>query len=196
MSDEVIDALALPNQINYLHLPVQSGSDEVLRRMNRKYTRERFLDIIAKVKARRPGIAIGTDIIVGFPGETAQQFEETVSMYREVDFDIAYQAEYSTRSGTLAEKMFPDDVPAAEKTRRWRVLQDLMEETTLRKNQATVGKTVDVLVGQVADGFAVGTTNELKSCRFPCEDPSFFGSIVRVLVAEAREWQLTGGMLR
>ena len=196
MTDEVIDALALPKQVNYLHLPVQSGSDEVLRRMNRKYSRQRFLDIIAKVKARRPGIAIGTDIIVGFPGETAAQFDETVSLYREADFDIAYQAEYSVRSGTLAAKIYPDDVPAEEKRRRWQVIQDLMEQTAKRKNQAFIGKTVRVLVGSVSGGFATGTTDELKTCRFPCEDAGIVGSLIPVRVSEALEWQLSGDMLR
>jgi len=196
MTDEVIDALALPKQVDYLHLPVQSGSDEVLRRMNRKYTRQRFLDILAKVKARRPGIAIGTDIIVGFPGETAAQFDETVSLYREADFDIAYQAEYSTRTGTLAAKIYPDDVPAAEKRRRWQVIQDLMEQTAKRKNQAFVGKTLRVLVASVSGGYATGTTDELKTCRFPCENEAFVGQMLPVRVVEALEWQLSGDMLR
>jgi tRNA-2-methylthio-N6-dimethylallyladenosine synthase len=195
MTDEVIDALALPHQVDYLHLPVQSGSDEVLRRMNRKYTRDRYLGIIAKVKARRPGIAIGTDIIVGFPGETVVQFDETVSLYRDVDFDISYPAEYSQRTGTLAAKIYPDDVPAEEKRRRRLILQDLMEETAKRKNQAFVGKAVDVLVSGVLDGFATGTTNELKSCRFPCENRGSVGTIVPVRIQTALEWQLFGDML-
>lgn len=195
MTDEVIDALALPKQVNYLHLPVQAGSDEVLFRMNRKYTRERFLDVIRKVKARRPGIALGTDIIVGFPGETDAQFEETVSLYRECDFDISYTAQYSPRSGTLGVKLFSDDVPREEKRRRWDVLQALMEETAKRKNRAYVGKSVEVLVEAVERGFASGNSNEMKLTRFPCDDPSLVGRIVPVEVAEAKEWQLTGRLL-
>ena len=101
MTDEVIDALTLPKQVAYLHLPVQSGSNDVLKRMNRKYTREQFLEIIARVKEKRPGIALGTDIIVGFPGETESQFDETVSLYRTCDFDISYTAQYSPRSARL-----------------------------------------------------------------------------------------------
>lgn len=115
MTDEVIDALTLPKQVNYLHLPVQAGSNEVLFRMNRKYTREKFLEVIEKVKAKRPGIALGTDIIVGFPGETAEQFDETVSLYQACQFDIAYTAQYSPRSGTLGVKLFKDDVSRQEK---------------------------------------------------------------------------------
>lgn len=195
MTDEVIDALTLPKQVNYLHLPVQSGSNDVLFRMNRKYTREKFLDVIAKVKSRRPGIAIGTDIIVGFPGETAAQFDETVSLYRECDFDISYTAQYSPRSGTLGWKLFPDDVSRDEKKRRWHVLQDLMEETAKRKNQAFVGQTVSVLVERVEHGFASGNTHEMKLCRFAASDPGLVGAIVPVRVTQALEWQLTGDML-
>ncbi|MCI0479341.1 tRNA (N6-isopentenyl adenosine(37)-C2)-methylthiotransferase MiaB [Candidatus Uhrbacteria bacterium] len=196
MSDEVIDALALPHQVDYLHLPVQSGSDEVLRRMNRKYTRDRYLDVIAKVKARRPGIALGTDIIVGFPGETSADFDGTVSLYREVDFDIAYIAEYSVRSGTLAHRLYPDDVPPEEKRRRRSVLQAHMEETAERKNRTAIGKVVEVLVTEVREGYAVGTTEKLKACRFPCGDASSVGRIVPVRITDAKEWQLSGDMLR
>lgn len=195
MTDEVIDALGLPKQVNYLHLPVQSGSNDVLFRMNRKYTREKFLDIIEKVKAKRPGIAIGTDIIVGFPGETAEQFDETVSLYTECDFDISYTAQYSPRSGTLGVKLFTDDVSKEEKRRRWDVLQKLMEETALRKNRASVGKTIEVLVERVEGGFASGTSSEMKFVRFKSSDPSLVGKIVPVAVKLAQEWQMTGDMV-
>ncbi len=195
MTDEVIDALTLPKQVNYLHLPVQCGSNPVLFRMNRKYTREKFLEVIEKVKAKRPGIALGTDIIVGFPGETAEQFEETVTMYKACDFDISYTAQYSPRSGTLGFKLFPDDVTREEKKRRWQVLQELMEEATLRKNQAYVGQTVSVLVERVENGLASGNTNEMKLCRFPSTDVSLIGKIVKVKIKQALEWQLTGELL-
>lgn len=195
MTDEVIDALTLPKQVNYLHLPVQAGSNDVLFRMNRKYTREKYLEVIEKIKAKRPGIALGTDIIVGFPGETAEQFDETVSLYRACDFDISYTAQYSPRSGTLGVKLFSDDVSRDEKRRRWRVLQDVMEEITLRKNQAFVGKTVDVLVEKVEQGFASGNTHEMKLCRFPASDASLIGKIIRVSVEQAMEWQLLGKMV-
>ncbi|MFH1077728.1 MAG: tRNA (N6-isopentenyl adenosine(37)-C2)-methylthiotransferase MiaB [Patescibacteria group bacterium] len=196
MSDEVVDAIGLPHQVNYLHLPVQSGSDEVLRRMNRKYTRERFLAIVDAVKRRRPGIALGTDIIVGFPGETDAQFEETLSLYAEADFDIAYPAEYSQRTGTLAARIYPDDISAEVKRARWSAIQELMEKASLRKNQAYVGATVEVLVMSVGQGSAIGTTSEQKSCRFPCDDPSFIGRLVPVRISEALTWQCHGDMVR
>lgn len=195
MNDEMIDALALPNQVNYLHLPVQSGNDEVLRRMNRKYTRAEFLETVRKVKAKRPGIALGTDIIVGFPGETAEQFADTVSLFRECDFDISYHARYSQRSGTLGARLYPDEVPAAEKRRRWDVLQELTEETALRKNQVYVDKVVNVLVEGIADGRAHGNTREMKLAAFPAADASLVGKEVPVRIKTALTWQLQGELV-
>jgi len=191
MTDEVIDAIALPHQVNFLHLPIQSGSNEVLKRMNRRYTREQYLEIIRKIRAKRPGIALGTDIIVGFCGETPEQFEETVDLYKQADFDISYHAMYSTRSGTQASKLYRDDVPREEKRRRWNVLQALMEETTLRKNQAYVGRTVEVLVDHAGKGWCGGFSSELKLVRFP-SDQDLVGRIVRVRVEKAMEWLLNG----
>lgn len=195
MTDEVIDALALPNQINFLHLPVQSGDNEVLRKMNRRYTAEQYLEIVDKAKLKRPGMALGTDIIVGFCGETEEQFLRTVELYKKADFDISYHAMYSPRSGTAAYKAFEDDVPREEKKRRWRVLQDLMEEITLRKNQAYVGKTIEVLVekcdkkGELM--VASGNSREMKLTTFPGA-PDDIGKLVQVKVEKAREWVLEG----
>jgi len=194
----VIDALALPAHVNYLHLPVQAGDDEVLRRMNRRYTREQYLDIICRLRKRLPSIAVGTDIIVGFCGETEEQFERTVDLYKEVGFDISYTAVYSPRSGTLAAKAFPDDVSRAEKRRRWNVLQELMERIVLEKNQAYVGRTVSVLVEQFLSspsgaekGLCTGHSRETKVVQFP-GDRSFVGTIQDVRIRHAKEWVLTG----
>ncbi|MDO8617936.1 MAG: MiaB/RimO family radical SAM methylthiotransferase [Candidatus Uhrbacteria bacterium] len=205
MSDEVIAALALPKQVNYLHLPVQSGSNDVLRRMNRKYTREQYLEKIAKIKAARPGIALGTDIIVGFPGETREQFAETLSLYREVEFDVSYNAQYSPRSGTLGVKLYQDDIPKEEKRERWDDLQALMEDITLKKNQALIGQTVSVLVDRIDHGFAIGNSREMKLVRFPLPknplDPPYqgeaglVGQIVHVRVTDAKAWVLTGELV-
>ncbi len=190
MTDEVIDALALPKQVNYLHLPVQSGSTDVLRKMNRKYTREQYLEIVRKIKARLPNIALGTDVIVGFSQETASQFEETLSLYRDVDFDISYNAQYSPRSGTLAVKLFPDDVSREEKRARWDRMQELMEETSLRKNEAYVGTENEMLVERVEHGLATGTNREMKICRFPSSDISLVGKMLPVRITHAKTWVL------
>src|SRR3989339_59809 len=143
MNDEIIAALNLSKQVNYLHLPVQAGSDKILSQMNRHYSKEKYLEIVAKIKKTRPGIALGTDIIIGFPGESAEDFLETVDLYKQADFDISYNAKYSPRSGTPAFKM-SDDVSREEKERRWWVLQNLMEEIVLRKNQIFKDKEIEV----------------------------------------------------
>ncbi len=204
MTDEVIDALTLPKHVNYLHLPVQAGDDEVLRRMNRRYTHDFYVELAGKIRARKPGIALGTDIIVGFCGETEAQFERTVDLYKKCDFDISYTAMYSPRTGTVAHKAFKDDVPRAEKKRRWNVLQKLMEETVLRKNQAYVGKTAEVLVdhchpspvstvnGQMSNALLCsGNSREMKLTQFE-GTPEMVGKLVNVKVTAAEEWVLKG----
>jgi tRNA-2-methylthio-N6-dimethylallyladenosine synthase len=191
MTDEVIDALTLPKHVRYLHLPVQCGSDEVLRRMNRRYGRQFFIDMIAKIRERVPGIAIGTDIIVGFCGETEAQFEDTYTLYQACDFDISYTAMYSPRSGTAAYRAFKDDVTRQEKKRRWLRLQNLMEETVLRKNQAYVGQEVEVLVDSWDHGVASGNSREMKLTRFNAKE-DLRGSTVKVKVNKAFEWMLSG----
>ena len=191
MTDEVIDALCLPNQMNYLHLPVQAGNDEVLKRMNRRYTAAQYLEIVRKVRLIRPTISLATDIIVGFSGETTAQFEDTVSLYGAADFDIAYPAMYSVRSGTTAAKFMKDDVSREEKRRRWNVLQELMEGTTLHKNQIYAGQTVEVLADEWDGRTALGNSREMKRVRWAsAADPR--GQIVNVKVTKPLMWVLEG----
>lgn len=194
MTDEVIDALTLPKMVNYLHLPVQAGDDGVLRRMNRHYTSEDYLKLVEKIRKKKPSIALGTDIIVGFPGETKKAFQNTVKLYMKVGFDIAYLAMYSPREGTVAAKM-KDNVSRAEKKRRWRVLQDLMEEIVFRKNQQYVGKTVSVLVDKYKDGKCIGNSREMKIVRFPGKK-NMIGKIFNVKIKKAFEWILEGEVKR
>lgn len=192
MTDDVIAALTLPKQLCYMHLPVQSGSDEVLKRMNRKYTRAFYLEKVRKIRAARPDIALGTDIIVGFSGETRAQFDETVSLYHEVGFDIAYLAQYSPRSGTLGVKLFSDDVPAEEKRERWDILQAIMEETTSAKNAAFLGRQTSVLVDRIERGMALGNSREMKMVRFPSQEKSVLGRSIPVRITKAGTWILEG----
>lgn len=192
MTEQVIDALTMPKHVNYLHLPVQAGNDEVLRRMNRRYTAAEYLALIERIRAKKPDIALGTDIIVGFCGETAEQFEDTVALYKAAEFDISYTAMYSTRTGTVAHRFMKDDVPRQEKKRRWNVLQALMEETALRKNQDHVGREVEVLVEKWEHGVASGNSKEMKLVRFNA-DEDLRGRFVPVTVRSAKEWVLSGG---
>ena len=189
MDDEAVDALTLPKQLNYIHLPVQSGNSDVLARMNRRHNRELYLDTIRRIRAKKPDIAIGTDIIVGFCGESKDQFEDTVSLYQLCDFDISYHAQYSTRSGTLATKIYKDDVSKSEKKRRWQVLQTLMEEITQRKNQTYVGRSVSVLVDSHDKGWCTGNSREMKRVRIKGTE-SMVGTIVEARVFKADTWLL------
>ncbi len=195
MTDEVIDALGLPKQVRFLHLPVQAGSDTVLKRMNRKYSRDQYLGIVDKIRSRQPDLALGTDIIVGFCGETDAEFAETVDLYERCAFDISYTAQYSERSGTLAVKLYEDDVPTEVKRDRWNDLQMLMEKTVLAKNQAYVDKVVKVLVEKVENGKASGNSEHLKLTVFDSEDTSLVGKIVPVHIFEAQTWRLMGRLL-
>lgn len=132
-SDELIATMAGNLKISRdIHLALQSGNNEVLRRMNRWYTREEFLRLIRKIKAAMPEARISTDIIVGFCGETDAQFEQTVDVVKQVGFSKAYVAMYSDRPMTAAHKAYTDDVPHAEKKRRWQVLEELINKTNLR----------------------------------------------------------------
>jgi len=127
LTDDIIEAMSLPKIDRYLHLPVQSGDDEILRRMNRPYTAKQYLALVKKIRRRIPDIKIGTDIIVGFPGETEEHFQNTVKLCKKVGFEKAYIAMYSPRPGTAAFK-FKDDVPYGEKKRRWEILEKLINK--------------------------------------------------------------------
>ncbi|MGQ9617803.1 MAG: tRNA (N6-isopentenyl adenosine(37)-C2)-methylthiotransferase MiaB [Candidatus Aminicenantia bacterium] len=146
VSEEFISSVKNLNKVTrYIHLPAQSGSSSVLERMRRGYTREEFIEKVNMIRANIPDIAIGTDIIVGFPGETEEEFEETLSLIEEIKFDNLYSFKYSPRKGTLASRM-KDDVPRNVKIERLVKLQNLQKEIQLEKNRKFIGKIVKVLV--------------------------------------------------
>lgn len=130
LTDDIIQSIKLPKIDKYLHLPVQSGDDEILGRMNRPYTAVQYIKLIEKVRKEIPQIKIGTDIIVGFPGETEKQFKKTVELCKKVGFEKAYIAKYSPRPGTAAFK-FDNDIPYQEKKRRWKILEELINKKNL-----------------------------------------------------------------
>jgi tRNA-2-methylthio-N6-dimethylallyladenosine synthase len=137
--DELIEEIGRNKKIDrFVHLPVQSGSNEVLYRMNRGYTRERYLEVVQKLRQADPEILIGTDIIVGFPGETEAQFEETVSLARDVSWNVAFVAIYSPRPGTASWRMYEDDIPHVEKKRRWEILDQMINKDQLHDRPQVV----------------------------------------------------------
>ena len=196
INDEVIDALKMKNMGNYLHLAVQSGSNEMLKSMNRKYTKEDYLNIIEKVKKAKPDIAIGTDIIVGFPGETNEQFNETIDLYKKANFDISYTSMYSDRTGTISIKM-ENKVDFKIKKERWNILHELMEKTVLNKNQKYLNNIVSVLVEEYDSkkDYYIGHSSELKFVRFRSEEKNLIGKIVDIRVNKIEEWNLFGELI-
>jgi tRNA-2-methylthio-N6-dimethylallyladenosine synthase len=129
MTDEVIEAIAaLPKVIKRIHLPVQSGSDGILKAMNRPYTKKQYLDLVDRIKNRIPNIEITTDVIVGFPGETESDFQATVDLFKKVGYSIAYVNKYSPRAGTVAFKL-GDPIPWSEKQRRWSILNEIANKS-------------------------------------------------------------------
>ena len=158
--DEIIEAIAdTPAVCRYIHLPVQSGSNRVLKRMAREYTREFYLGRVRKLREMLPDATISTDIIAGFPGETEEDFEETLSLYREVGYDLAYMFIYSEREGTPAAIHF-EDVPRAVKVERLSRLIELSKEVSLGRNRKWIGREVEVLIKGPAEeeGFVQGHT--------------------------------------
>jgi tRNA-2-methylthio-N6-dimethylallyladenosine synthase len=147
MSDELLHVMARYDNIcNAIHLPVQSGSSSVLNRMNRKYSREVYMERVEAIRRIIPGCAISTDIIAGFCGETEEEHQQTLSLMKQVGFDYAFMFKYSERPGTLAAKKYPDDVPEVVKARRLEEIIRLQQELSLRSNERDLGSLQEVLV--------------------------------------------------
>lgn len=147
VTEGLIDAMAtLPKVMPHLHLPVQSGSTRILAAMRRRHTREEYLDLVARLRARIPGIRLSTDLIVGFPGETAADFEDTLSLVDQVRFHSIFSFKYSTRPNTLAAKRLPDDVEEGEKTKRIVEVQARQKAIQQALHQAAIGDLVEVLI--------------------------------------------------
>lgn len=194
MSDELIEAQAtLKTLCPYIHLPVQSGDNAMLQRMNRKYTVEHYQSIIKKIREKIPNCAISTDIIVGYSNETNEQFENTCKLYDEVGFDMCYLARYSPRPGTVAYKAFPDDVSREEKARRWHILNKTLEKHSLRKHEECLDKTLEILVEKfdVHTNECEGRSREFKVVQFTGSE-DLIGQIVPVKITQASSWFLKG----
>ena len=195
MSDQTLEMIALyPNICNHVHLPAQSGSSSVLKAMNRKYTREWYVERIAAIKRIIPDCAISTDLFCGFHSETEEDHQQTLSLMREVGFDSAFMFKYSERPGTYAAKHMQDNVPEKEKTRRLEEIIALQLELSLMRNKETIGKTYEVLV----EGFSKRSREQLFG-RTPQNKVVIFdkagyrvGDQVRVTITEASAATLFG----
>jgi tRNA-2-methylthio-N6-dimethylallyladenosine synthase len=190
--DYLIEVLAgRGNLVEHIHLPVQSGSTEVLKRMSRKYTRESFLDLVSRIKAAIPDVVLSSDIIVGFPGETDEQFEETMSLVEQVGFEFGYTFIYSPREGTPAAGM-EDNVPMEVKKKRLQRLNDLMASICREKNEQLIGQSIEVLIeGESKNNPDVLSgrtrTNKLVHLEGPKE---WIGQFVQAKVTDAQTWYI------
>jgi tRNA-i(6)A37 thiotransferase enzyme miaB len=197
LSDELIEAFAVCDKLcRNLHLPIQSGSNRVLKRMNRKYTREDYLKLIDKLRKTVPDITLSTDIIVGFPGETNEDFEETLSIVKEVEYDSAFTFIYSIRKGTPAEK-FEDQIEESEKHRRFDLLVNAVNEISEKKNKAYQDRVEKVLVDGVSKNdksTLTGRTDGFKLVNFAGKK-ELIGSIVDVKITDAKTFSLFGEVI-
>ncbi len=188
MSDELIETVAAHEKLtHYIHLPVQSGSNEVLKRMNRLYTIEHYRERAAKIRERIPDAMITTDIIVGFCGETEQEFEETRTIMNDVKYAMSYTAQYSPRIGTVSARM-QDDVPAEEKKRRFEALNDVLRGHALENHQKLVGTKQRMLVEEYLKGKNIGHLKHGWKAHLRGEDMT--GQFVDVEVTEAEPWHV------
>ena len=198
MSDETLQVIAdMPNVCKHIHLPVQSGSDRILKLMNRKYTREWYLDRVATIRRIIPDCGLSTDIFVGYHSETEEDHQLSLSLMREVGYDSAFMFKYSERPGTYASKHLPDDVPEEEKIRRLNELIALQTEISAQQNKKDEGKAFDVLV----EGFSkrsreqlCGRTEQNKMVVFPKEN-HHIGETVRVRITGSTSATLLGESL-
>lgn len=198
MSDRTLEVIAAhDNLCRFIHLPVQSGSNRILKLMNRKYTREWYLDRIAAIRRILPDAAISTDVFCGFHSETIEEHQETLSLMREVGFDSAFMFKYSERSGTHAQKHLPDNISEEEKVRRLNEIIALQTQLSLESNQREIGKVVEVLV----EGFSkrskedmYGRTSQYKTVVFP-RGGHKIGELVMVKIEEASAATLKGKLV-
>ncbi|MBI3977704.1 MAG: tRNA (N6-isopentenyl adenosine(37)-C2)-methylthiotransferase MiaB [Chloroflexi bacterium] len=196
MSQKLLDAVArLSKACEHINVPVQAGHDEILRAMRRTYTVAEYRDLIDRIRSTIPDAAISTDVIVGFPGETAAHFEGTYRLLAEVQFDVVHVAMYSPRPGTFAFRKLADDVPAEEKKRRLHLVEELQAGIAERINAPLVGRTVEVLVEEEVKGKWRGRTRTNKLVFF--EDPAdLTGQFVDVRIERASPWSLQGAMVQ
>jgi tRNA-2-methylthio-N6-dimethylallyladenosine synthase len=198
MSEETIIVISkYPNLCKHIHLPVQSGSSRILKLMNRKYTREWYLERIALIRKHIPDCGISTDMFTGFHSETEEDHQETLSLMREVGYDSAFMFKYSERKGTFASKNLPDDVPEEVKLRRLQEMIDLQMELSLESNKKDIGKEFEVLV----EGYSKrskqqlsGRTSQNKVVLFENQGQKV-GDLVRVKIKDASAITLFGDIL-
>jgi len=195
MTDELLDCVAeLPKVMPHIEVPAQAGDDEVLAAMHRGYTMEQYRQLVAKIRARIPGVSIATDIIVGFPGETEAQFQHTYDSLAELKLDVAHLARYSARAGTVSARRMPDDVSDEEKWRRFRALEDLQEKIAAEIHARYLGQTVEVLFEEKVKQRWRGRTPTNKLVFAPSE-ADLRGQLRQVRIEWSGPWSMIGALV-
>jgi tRNA-2-methylthio-N6-dimethylallyladenosine synthase len=190
MSDHIIDKVAeLDKVCEHINLPFQAGDDDVLRRMRRGYSAGDYRALIDKIRDRIPNVSLSTDLIVGFCGETDQQFERTLDMLRDVRFDKVHSAAYSTRDGTIAARKLVDDVPDEEKKARLKAIESLQEQVLTEINAGLQGQRVDVLVEDTRRGKTYGRNRNDKIV-YVAGAEDRIGEVVTATVEATSPWSL------
>ncbi len=194
MTRDILDAhFELPKLCNYLHFALQSGSDVMLKRMNRKHSYADFKSQVDYLRSRDPLFSISTDIIVGFPGETEEEFQMTAQAMRECQFDFAFIARYSPRSGTIATTKYEDDISPEEKARRWTILNDILRETASARNLLMVGREEEILISwEWKDETWVGRTRNFKEVFIQKSSDIKIWDILKVQITAGDGWVLKG----
>lgn len=193
--DDLIQAIAeLPRVMPHIELPIQAGDDEVLVNMKRGYTQQQYRDLIAKIRAQIPDCSIATDIIVGFPGETEQQFMETHRVLSDLKLDVAHLARYSLREGTIATRRMEDNVPEEDKLRRLHILDDLQEQIVAEINKKYLGETVEALFEEKVKGRWRGRTPTNKIV-FVESDEDLRGKVISITVTWTGPWSMQAQLL-
>ncbi|MBS1254086.1 MAG: tRNA-2-methylthio-N(6)-dimethylallyladenosine synthase [Anaerolineales bacterium] len=196
MHDGLLDTVAeLPKVMEHIEVPIQAGDNEVLERMRRGYTREDYYALVHKIRDKVPGVAIHTDIIVGFPGETEEQFQKTYDALSDLKLDKAHVACYSPRPNTVSASAMEDDVPAAEKERRRRALDDLQEQIVGEINSRLLDQTVEILVEDQHKGKWRGRTHTNKLVFFK-DDGDWQGKLVDVRITWAGPWSMQAKLVK
>ena len=194
--DELIHTIAeLPRVMPHIELPIQAGDDIVLENMKRGYTQGQFRSLVAKIREQIPNCSIATDIIVGFPGETEEQFMETYRVLADLKLDVAHLARYSVREGTVATRRMVDDVTDEEKMRRFRMLEDLQEKIVGEINQKYLGETVEVLFEEKVKNRWKGRTPTNKLV-FVESDEDLHGKLLPVTVTWTGPWSMQASLVK
>lgn len=196
MTDRILETVRdLPKVMEHIEVPIQAGDDDVLASMKRGYTNADYRALVSRIREILPDAAIHTDIIVGFCGESAEQFDKTADILRELKLDKAHLARYSPRPGTVSERRMPDDVPEAEKVRRHKVLEEIQEEVSAEINSRFLGQSVEVLVEETHKGKWRGRTRQNKLV-FIESDLPLRGRLVEAQILWTGPWSMQGRFVR